>query len=99
MYFKENNDIIDEKKRRLMKILILLIYFLKVLNMINGTKYIKKKSKSQPEETIDEKVKLRKQKADDKDLPPVPPLEGPLEGDEEEVKEGKGLKILTLNKS
>ena len=42
VYFKEYNDIIDQKKSRLMKNLILVIYLLKVLNMINGTKYIKK---------------------------------------------------------
>ena len=66
----------------------------------------KEKSKSQLEETIPEKVKLRKQKTDDD----VSPLEGddsvvfvnisempPLEGDEE-AEEGKGLKVLTPNK-
>ena len=69
------------------------------------------KSKSQPEETIAERVKLRRQKADRKDLTGMLSLEGnddsdefidipdmlPLEGDEE-VKEGKGLKILTPNR-
>ena len=69
------------------------------------------KSKSQPEETIAERVKLRRQKADRKDITGMLSLEGnddsdefidipgmlPLEGDEE-VKEGKGLKILTPNK-
>ena len=41
--------------------------------LIKGTRFIelkkedKEKSKSQPEETIAEKVKLRRQKADDKD--------------------------------
>ena len=50
------------------------------------------KSKSQREETIAERIKLRRRKADDVDLSDMPPLEG----DEEEVKEGKGLKILTL---
>ena len=54
----------------------------------------KEESKPQPEKTIPERVKLRRQKADDEDLPPMPPLEG----DEEEVKEGKRLKILTPNK-
>ena len=46
------------------------------------------------QETIAERVKLRRQKANDKYLPDMPPLEG----DEEEVKEGTGLKILTPNK-
>ena len=52
------------------------------------------KSKSQREETIAERIKLRRRKADDVDLSDMPPLEG----DEEEVKEGKGLIILTLTK-
>ena len=46
------------------------------------------------QETIAERVKLRRQKANDKYLPDMPPLEG----DEEEVKEGTGLKSLTPNK-
>ena len=69
---------------------------------------------SQPEETIAETVKLRRQKSGDKekivDLSDMPPLEGdeekivdlsdmaPLESDEEEVDGRKGLKILTPNK-
>ena len=57
------------------------------------------KSKSQSEETIAERVKLRRQKTDDEDLSDMPPLES----DEEEVKEGKGLKtlfnIISTNKS
>ena len=43
IYFKEDNNIIGEKKRKLRKNMILVIYFLKVLNMIDGIKYIKKK--------------------------------------------------------
>ena len=54
----------------------------------------KEKSKSQPEETIAERVKLRRQEADDEYLSDMPPVEG----DQEEVKEGKGLKFLTPNK-
>ena len=45
-------------------------------------KIYKGKSKSQPEETISERIKLRRQKADDKYLSDMPPLEG----DEERVK-------------
>ena len=60
----------------------------------------------QPEETIAERVKLRRQKADDEYLSDMPPLEGnegladmlTLEEDEEEVKAGKGIKISTPNK-
>ena len=51
-------------------------------------------NKSQPEETVSERVNLRGQKADDEDLSAMPPLEG----DKEEVKKGKGLKILNPNK-
>ena len=54
----------------------------------------KEESKSQWEETGAEKVKLRRQKADDEGLSDMPPLEV----DEEEVKEGKELKILNPNK-
>ena len=60
---------------------------------LKGYKYDKwckrdeEKSKSQLEETIAERVKLRRQKADNEDLSDMPPLEG-----HEEVKEGKGLK-------
>ena len=43
IYFKEDNNIIAEKKRKLRKNMILVIYFLKVLSKIDGIKYIKKK--------------------------------------------------------
>ena len=61
-----------------------------------GLKKEDKKKKPQPKESIAERVKLRRQKADDDsdefiDIPDMPPLEG----DKGEVKEGKGLKILT----
>ena len=56
------------------------------------------KSKSQREETIAKRVKLRRQKADDSyqfiDIA-IMPL---LEGEKEEVKEGKRLKSLARNK-
>ena len=42
--------------------MILLICFLKVINIMNGTNKMKKKRKSLPEETIAERVKLRRQK-------------------------------------
>ena len=42
--------------------MILVIYFLKVINMMNGTKKGEEKSKSQPDETIAKKFKLRRQK-------------------------------------
>ena len=58
--------------------------------MISGTKRMKKK----PEETIAERKKLRRKKADDENLSNMPPSKG----NEEDVNEGKGLKILTPNK-
>lgn len=45
--------------------MILVIYFVKVINMTNGTKKGEEKSKSQPDETIAKKFKLRRQKTDD----------------------------------
>ena len=64
------------------------------------------KSKSQPEETIAERLKLipRERKSDSTTkksvIPPMWPPEGDQEknADEEEVKEGKVLKIVTPNK-
>ena len=101
-----------KKKKRWAKNMILKIYLLKVTqSFIESKKEDEKKSKLQLEKTIAERVKLRRQKANDEDLSHTPSLEGdhsdefidipdipPLEGDEEEVKEGKGLKILTPNK-
>ena len=67
---------------------------------------IKEKSKSQPEENIAERVKSRRQKSYHKEIfdtssnctdknidefVDVPHHMSPLEGDEEEVKERKGL--------
>ena len=87
--------------------MISVIYLLKVIDLLNRRKKIKKKVNHCQKKTIAERVKLRRQKADDDISPPdgddsvefidIPemPL---LEGDEEEVKKGKGLKILTPNK-
>ena len=60
----------------------------------------KKLEESQLEDIITERPKFRRQKSDHKEereydnLPPMPPLEG----DKKELKEKKGLKILTPNK-
>ena len=65
-----------KKKEQMDKNMILVIYFLKVLNIIS---WRKKKDEeqinSQPEETIAKRVKLRRQKADAEDLSDMPPLE------------------------
>ena len=71
--------------------MMLKIYFQKVKNLLN---WKKKESKSHPEVTIVERVKLKKQESDDKNLLTMPELEGDAEG----VKEGKRLTILTPNK-
>ena len=54
---------------------------------------LKEKGESKPNETIAERVQLKRQKSDDH-LPPMPPLEG----DEEEITKGKELKIRSPNK-
>ena len=71
--------------------MMLKIYFQNVKNLLN---WKKKESKSHPEVTIAERVKLRKEESDDKNLLPMPALEGVAEG----VKEGKRLTILIPNK-
>ena len=55
-------------------------------------KIYKEESKSQPEETITQRVKLRRQKEDVKDLSYMQPLEV-----YEEKKRGKGLKVFASN--
>ena len=106
IYCNGYNDFTDEGEERMGK-----KYVPKNL-LIKGQRFIEEKNKSQLENTITEKVKLRKQqKPDDKDLTDTSLLEGddsdqfinipdipPLEGDEEEAKERKGLKIFTSNK-
>ena len=106
IYYNGYNDITDEGEERMGK-----KYVPKNL-LIKGQRFIEEKNKSWPENTIAEKVKLRKQKRpDDKDLTDTSSLEGddpdefinirdipPLEGDEKEAKGGKGLKTFTSNK-
>ena len=75
-----------------MKNMTLVIYFLKALSIVYYRKRWRK-GKSQREEVIPERVKLRTEKADDEDSSDMSPLEG-----DEEIKEGKGLKIFTPNK-
>ena len=41
--------------------MILVMHFLKIINMMKSTKKNEEKSKSQPEETIAERVKLGRQ--------------------------------------
>ena len=109
IYYDDYNDITDEEKEKMGEKYNPKNILLKGQRFIESKK--EEKSKSQPEESIAERVKLRRQKAYDKDLfdtssfstdddfdenndiPDIPPLEG----DEEEVKKGKGLKI-TPNK-
>ena len=111
IYYNDYNDTTEKEKERMDK-----KYDPKNL-LINGERFIEskredeEKSKSQPEETIAERAKFRREKADDKELLDTSspstdddcdefidiPDMPPLEGNER-VKEGKGLKILAPNK-
>ena len=89
IYFNDYSNIADVKKEMMDKKYNL---FLKGYKYDEWNKTNEEKSKLQPEETIAERLKLRRQKAGDEDLSDMPPLEG-----DEEVKEEKTLKILTRN--
>ena len=68
----------------------------KTQRFIESKKEDEEKSKSQPEESIAERVKLRRQKADNDSDEFINILDMPsLEDDEEEIKEENKLKILT----
>ena len=67
-------------------------FFIKGYKQDKWYKNYEENSNSQPEKTAAERVKLRRQKADNEDLSDMSLL-----GDEA-VKEGKWLKILTQNK-
>ena len=68
----------------------------KTQRFIESKKEDEEKSKSQPEESIAERVKSRRQKADNDSDEFINILDMPsLEDDEEEIKEEKKLKILT----
>ena len=93
IYYDDYNEIADEKKEKMGE-----KHYPNNL-LFKGQRFIEETSKSQPEETTAERVKLRTWKPDDHfdeliNIPDMPPLEG----DEEEVKEEKQLKILTPNK-
>ena len=105
IYYDDYSDITDEQKEKIGE-----KYNPKNL-LLKGQRFIEskkeEKSKSHLEETITERVKLRRQKACDKDSSDPTPegyysdefIDMPqLEGDEKEVKEGKGLKVLTPNR-
>ena len=107
IYYNDYNNIPDEEKEKMGEKYNPSNLLVKGHRFIESKKEDKEKSKSRPEETIAEKVKLRRQTVDDDisslevddsdefiDIPDMPPLEG----NEEEVRKGKGLKILTLNK-
>ena len=51
IYFNDYSNITDKKKKRWIKSMILVIYFLKVIYIMNGTKRMKKNA-SQLEDTI-----------------------------------------------
>ena len=69
--------------------------------LLKGGRFIEEKSKSRPAESIAERVKLRRQKAYDKELFDISPSTDnsdeytdmpALEDDEEEIKQWKGWK-------
>ena len=68
--------------------------FLKICKYDVLCKKEEEKNQSKPEKPIAERIKLRRQRADDEDLSDMIPLED----NEEEQKEGRRLKILTSNK-
>ena len=99
VYFNGYNNVADKEKGKMGEAYNLNNLLIKGCRFIEWKKEDAEKSKSQPEDAIAERVKLRRQKADDNsdefiDITDMPPLEV----DEEEVKNGKGLKRLTPNK-
>ena len=114
IYFNDYNDITHKEKEKMGEKYNPNNLLIKSYKFIESKK-VEEKSKPQPEKTIAERVKLRRQVTDDKDLfetispftdennddsdefTDIPDM-SPIEGDEEEVKAGKGLKILTSNK-
>ena len=91
IYSNQYNNITNKEKEDMDK-----KYDPSILLITGCSSSVKKKKdeekiESQPQETNAEKVKLTRQEADDEDLSDMLTLEG----DEEEVKEGKWLKTLT----
>ena len=109
IYFNDYNNTTNEEKEKMSKKYNPNNLLIKGFKFIYSVKEDEEKSKSKPGETIAERVRLRRQRADYKHLsdtstlfsdenydefvytPDMPPLEG------DEVKEEKGLKILTPN--
>ena len=79
IYFKKYNDIIDSKKEEIDKNYNPSNLFLKGFKYDKWHKIYEEESKSKSEGTIAERVKLRRQKADDGDLSDMPPLESDKE--------------------
>ena len=106
IYYNDYNEIIDEEEENIVELYNPNNLFIKGQRLLIRRKKMKKKSRSQPEEPVAERVKLRTQKADDKDLfdtsspftddsdefIDIPDMQ-PLE-DDERVKEGKWIKNL-----
>ena len=79
IYFKKYNDIIDSKKEEIDENYDPSNLFLEGFEYDKWHKIYKEETKSQSEGTIAERVKLRRQKADDDDLSDMPPLESDKE--------------------
>ena len=93
IYFNGYNSIMN-KKQEMDKKYDPNNLFLEICKYDVVCKKDEEKSQSKPEKPITERVKLRRQKADDEDLSNIPPLEN----NEKEQKEEKKLKTLTSNK-
>ena len=93
------DNITEERKEKMGESLILIIYLLKVIDLLNRRKKMQKKVNHSPKKLLLKENILKWQKVDHYfdeaiDIPDMPPLEG----DEEEMKEAKWLKILTPKK-
>ena len=113
-YLNDYDTTTDEEKEKMVKKYNPNNLFIKGYRYIESKKEDEEKSKWPPEETIAERLKLRIQNADDKDLSVTPSLEDdesyddsdefvdtpdmPPLEDDETVNERKRLKILARNK-
>ena len=99
LYFDDYDNITEERKEKMGESIILIIYLLKVIDLLNRRKKMQKKVNHSPKKLLLKEKILRWQKVDHYfdeaiDIPDMPPLEG----DEEEMKERKWLEILTPKK-
>ena len=97
IYFNDYNNITNEKKEQMNKKYDPNNLLIKGYKFIDSKKVDEEKSKSQPEETIAERVKLIRQKADDKDLTDTSSLEGDDNSDRRRCRSKRKERIKTLD--